>query len=125
MSKVKVLAGDFETAEGRWDRPCLRLWRRGTRPSAFGASVPTEMLFATQLRSLDVATEESVKRVGGTVGWATAGAILAGPVGLLAGALIGGHGKDVTFVAEFRDGRKLMATVDSTTYREILAAKGL
>jgi hypothetical protein len=39
--------------------------------------------------------------------------ILAGPGGLLAGAVIGSSGDDVTFVAEFYGGRRLLATVDA------------
>lgn len=76
----------------------------------------------SDLESVDLATEDSVKRVGGTVGWGAAGAIALGPVGLLAGLLLGGRGKDVTFVAKFKDGRKILATTDSKTYTKIAAA---
>ena len=74
------------------------------------------------LRSIEVATEESVKRAGGTVGWGLAGAALLGPVGLLAGLLAGGRGKDVTFIAQLKDGRRLMATTDAGTYKKLAAA---
>ena len=74
------------------------------------------------LESIEKATEESVKRLGGSVGWGAAGAVLLGPVGLLAGLLAGGRGMDVTFVARFKDGRKLLGTTDSKTFVKLQAA---
>jgi hypothetical protein len=55
-------------------------------------------------------------------GWGIVGAVLLGPVGLLAGLLAGGRGKDVTFVGVHKDGRKFFATTDSKTYTKISAA---
>ncbi|MDO5506390.1 MAG: hypothetical protein Q4F49_08925 [Pseudoxanthomonas suwonensis] len=81
-----------------------------------------EKIFLTELSELDVASEESVKRVGGTVGWGVVGGALLGPVGLLAGLLAGGRGKDVTFVCKLRDGRKFMATAPSKVYTELSAS---
>ncbi|WP_286863278.1 MULTISPECIES: hypothetical protein [Pantoea] len=44
-----------------------------------------------------------------------------GPLGLIAGAMLGGNRKDVTFIAELSEGRKFMATTDSKTYTELQA----
>lgn len=115
--KVKVLAGDF-LEYGEWDHGAFKFRTKATQLT------PNE-LPASTLESIEVATEENVKRVGGTAGWAAAGMVFLGPIGLLGGLLLGGKGKDVTFVAEFKDGRKFMATVDQKVYIEILAAKGL
>ena len=68
-----------------------------------------------------MATEDNVKRLGGTVGWGVVGATLLGPVGLLAGLLLGGKGKDVTFIMKLKDGRKLLGTVDGKTYTKLNA----
>lgn len=125
MSKVKVLAGTFEPTEGIWYKKTFLLYAPGTRASRTGISTPNTKIPASQLRTLEIATDENVKRVAGMAGWATAGALILGPVVLIGGLLLGGRGRDVTFVAEFYDGRKLLATVDSGTYKEILAAKGL
>lgn len=62
-----------------------------------------------------------MKRLGGTVGWGVAGAALLGPIGLLAGLLLGGKGKDVTFILKLKDGRKMLATTDSKTFTKIAA----
>lgn len=50
-----------------------------------------------------------------------AGAALLGPIGLLAGLLLGGKGKDVTFILKLKDGRKMLATTDSKTFTKIAA----
>lgn len=80
-----------------------------------------ERIDVSQVEAIDVASEESVKRVGGTVGWGVAGAALLGPVGLLAGLIAGGRGKDVTFVCKFRDGRKFLGTAPSKVYGKMQA----
>lgn len=50
-----------------------------------------------------------------------AGAALLGPVGLLAGLLLGGKGTDVTFIAQFKDGRKMLATTDAKAFTKLQA----
>ncbi|MDZ3990498.1 hypothetical protein PspTeo4_01600 [Pseudomonas sp. Teo4] len=48
-----------------------------------------------------------------------AGALVAGPVGLLAGLWLGGKEEEATFLATFKDGRKLMAITDGKTWSKI------
>ncbi len=81
-----------------------------------------EDILVSEVEELEVASEESVKRLGGTVGWGVVGAALLGPVGLLAGLLAGGRGKDVTFVCKLRDGRRFMATAPAKVYTAPSAA---
>ncbi|MBU4495823.1 MAG: hypothetical protein L6425_02140 [Candidatus Aminicenantes bacterium] len=115
MAKIKVLAGDFLSGDSSlsWGNLFLKTEAH---------SVAGELIPLTQLASVEVASEESVKKMGGTIGWGVAGTLLAGPIGLLAGLLLGGKKKEVTFIAKFKDGRKLMATTDSGTYKKLLAA---
>ena len=80
-----------------------------------------EKIPVSEIQELEPASEESVKRIGGTVGWGAVGGVLLGPVGLLAGLLAGGRGKDVTFVCKLKDGRKFMATASSKIYTELSA----
>jgi len=115
MSKVKVLAGDFLEADGEYSWGSLTL--KTKEHSWVGETISLK-----QLDTVDIATEESVKKIGGTVGWGVAGAVILGPVGLLAGLLLGGKKKEVTFVAKFKDGRKLMASTDSKTFTKLQAA---
>mgnify|MGYP001608718031 CR=1 FL=1 len=114
MATIKVHGGDFLKSDGNYFFGQLVL-KTPAHPFA-GESISKK-----ELEVVEVASEESVKKIAGTVGWGIAGALLLGPVGLLAGALAGGRKKEVTFVAKFRDGRRLLATTDSKTYTELLA----
>ena len=81
-----------------------------------------DVMSASEITMVEVATEESVKRLAGTVGWGAAGAVLLGPLGLLASALVGGRGKEITFIAVLQDGRKFLATADRKTFIKVQAA---
>lgn len=115
MSKIKVHAGDFLEGDSSFTWGSLFLRTKENKSTG-------ELIKLTELESVDIATEENVKKIGGTVGWGVAGAALLGPVGLLAGALLGGKKKEVTFVAKFKDGRKLFASTDSKTFTKLQAA---
>lgn len=115
MGQFKVIAGPFKS--GNTSRKTLYLWTTGNKGMLADVSVPM-----SSITSVDVATEENVKKVGGALGWGAAGALIAGPVGLLAGAILGGRGKDVTFIVTLQDGRRFMTTTGSGTYKEFLAA---
>ena len=115
MSKVTVHAGDFLKGDGQFSFGSLVL--RTPKKNIMGEVIP-----ASQLETIEMASEESVKKLGGAIGWGAVGGLLLGPVGLLAGLLGGGRKKEVTFVAKFKDGRKLLATTDSQTYTKLMAA---
>lgn len=91
------------------------------KTSAFQLS--GESVTGNKFKSIEIGTEENVKKVSGAVGWGVVGGIVAGPLGILAGAMLGGNKKQVTFILELDDGRQLMGTVDSKTYTELVAAK--
>lgn len=99
MSKLKIHAGDWGEGSGQFASDCFTLPESG---KMWGK----ETVSGKELESVEVATEESIKRIGGTLGWGVAGLAVLGPIGMLAGLLAGGRGKDVTFVAKFKDGRK-------------------
>ncbi|MDW1605626.1 MULTISPECIES: hypothetical protein [unclassified Vibrio] len=115
MAKIKVHAGDFLEGEGSLSFGVLNL--KTSEKKFMG-----ENILLTQLESVELASEENVKKIGGTIGWGAAGALVLGPAGLLAGLLLGGKKKDVTFVALFKDGRKLLATTDSKSFTKLQAA---
>lgn len=116
---MKAIAGDFKYIEflkPMIGKPYLNVRFEGG--PFFG-----EKIQLNQIAEATVADEESVKRIGGTVGWGVAGAALLGPVGLLAGLLLGGKSKDVTFVGVLKDGRKFMATCSGAEWKQIMAAR--
>lgn len=117
MAKIKVHAGDFPKGSASMAFGIISFpWQPGD------GFTTGQTISVAELEAVETASEESVKRIGGTVGWGVAGAALLGPVGLLAGLLAGGRGTDVTFVAKFKDGRKMLATTDSKTYTKLAAA---
>lgn len=109
MANIKILAGDFPS--GNCDYTS----------GEFNFGFLKKNISDKALETVEIATEESVKRIGGTVGWGVAGAVILGPVGLLAGLLLGGKGKDITFVAKFKNGKKFMASTDSKTFTKLQA----
>lgn len=118
MAKIKIHAGDYSKGRGgEYHFGTLVLYKNGND----GLFSSPERKTAQNIEVVEEASEENVKRIGGTVGWGVAGSVLLGPVGLLAGLLLGGRGKDVTFVAKFKDGTKLLATTDSKTFTKIRA----
>ncbi len=114
MGKIKVLAGDF-TGDGSYSGGRITL-RPRERPSPAHRMVVRDFF-----QSIDVAAQHNVVNLGGAVGWGAAGGLLAGPLGLLAGAVLGGRGRDVVFVAVLKDGRRLLAQTDSRTYTQLRA----
>lgn len=112
MSKIKILAGDFGECEATIDSThihfCTAPFKRESKP-------------LNRIAEADIASEESVKKLGGTLGWGITGAALLGPVGMLAGLLVGGRKSMVTFVARFDNGQKILGQTDSKTYSKIMA----
>jgi hypothetical protein len=75
-----------------------------------------EKILSSKIDKLELATEESVISIGGAAGWGVAGSVLLGPIGLLAGLILGGKSKDITFICVFKDGRKFLGTASSSVY---------
>jgi hypothetical protein len=116
---LKVLAGDFINTRGtsKCSPAGFSLW---PKDETFHWS--PEQIPMSEIEILEQASEENVKKIGRTVLWGLAGAVALGPVGLLAGLLLGGKKTEITFFTKFKDGRKLVATVDSKTWANIIAA---
>ena len=116
MATLEIHAGDFPKGKHSIGMNVITFnWQPGD--GFMGKS----LALLGQVEDAAVASEEEVKRTAGTLGWGIAGATLLGPVGLLAGLLLGGKGKDVTFILKFKDGRKMLATTDTKTFTKIQA----
>jgi hypothetical protein len=74
------------------------------------------------LAELEVASEESAKKMMGAIGWGLVGDLALGPLGLLAGVLSGGKQINVKFIGNFHDGRRMLASTDSKTFTAMQAA---
>jgi len=115
MATIIVHAGDFLKGDGMYLNGELIL--KTEEHKFVGESISEK-----QLEFIEIASEENVKKLGGTLGWGAIGGVALGPVGLLAGLLMGGKKKQVTFIAKFKDGRKLLASTDSKTFTNLQAA---
>lgn len=115
MTKIVVHGGSFDPAyvgTFKYNRLLLK-------PLNEAAAVAYTL---QDLASVEIASEEAVKKLGGTFVWGLAGAVVAGPLGALTGLLVGGRKTEVTFLAGFADGRKLVATIDRRAYAEMHGA---
>lgn len=116
MATIKIHAGDFyKGAQHKYHFDTMILF--SDRAKWMGEKIGT-----AEISTIEAASEDSVKRAGGTIGWGAVGAVALGPLGLLAGLVLGGKGKDVTFVATLKDGRKMLATTDSKSFTKLQAA---
>jgi hypothetical protein len=104
---VKVIGGDL--TPGEWKYETGVLWGAFDQIQMHG-----------HIKSIALQTEESIKKLPEMAAWGVAGSVLLGPVGLLAGVMLGGNKKQVCALCELKDGRKFLATMDSKIYQELL-----
>lgn len=65
------------------------------------------------VKTLELVSEATVKKLGGSLAWAAAGGVLFGPAGAIVGSTVGGNKNEVTFIAEFHDGRSFVGVTDA------------
>jgi hypothetical protein len=115
VGAIKVLAGDF-VGQGRYADGRITLRPREAPSPAH------RMVVKDFFQSIELASQHDVVSLGGAVGWGAAGALLAGPAGLFAGAILGGRGKRVTFLGDLKDGRRVLGQTDARTFTALRAA---
>lgn len=103
---IKVIAGDFYN-----NRLAFVLGKTLYLPPA-SSWWRLERIPMSQVTEFQIVTEDNVKTLTGAVGWGAAGAVVLGPVGLLAGLLLGGTKKQVAFFCRFADGRKILGRTE-------------
>ena len=81
-----------------------------------------ETIKVHNIESLEIADEESIKKMGATFGWGLAGLVVAGPLGMAAGLLGGGKAKKTTFLCVLKDKRKFLGTIDSKGFVKLQGA---
>ena len=118
MAKITVHAGDFKPGGSH----SLFMGALNMLPANAGLFDQPQRIPLSKVAHVETASEESVRKLGGTVGWGAAGFVVLGPVGLLAGLLMGGKRTEVTFVAKLTDGRKMLATTDAATFKKLAGA---
>ncbi|WP_166362500.1 hypothetical protein [Pseudomonas akapageensis] len=112
MSRIVVKSGDFQAGDAKFEGGIFTL--KSTLQPSRERKIPI-----SRIAELEAADEQIVNNSHSAVRWGLAGALLLGPVGLVAGLMLCSKEKEVTFYAKFKDGRSLIATTDSATYSRI------
>lgn len=112
MTRLTVQAGDFLQCEGEYRNGSLTL-KTCKNP------MPGEKITLSRIRDMKIANQAFNRSLSSALGWGVAGALMAGPLGLIAGLWLGGKEEEVTFVATLKDGRKLMAVTDGKTWSKL------
>lgn len=73
-----------------------------------------------EISSIDILTNENKKKLLGTVGGGALGWAVLGPLGGVAGILLGGNKNILTLAVNLNDDRGFIAQCNSTTYAHIL-----
>lgn len=112
MAKINVLAGDFLQGNGEY--------RSGTITLVTPLFPWPGICFKQdEIKSVEVASKVTNRRMDDAIGKSIAGALVLGPVGAAAGMLLANEEKEITFVATLKDGRSLLASTDEKTYRRM------
>ncbi len=112
LGRIEIIAGDFKKGkDSQFVRGKFLMKKEG--------KFIRETIPISELAKVEQATEEAVVSIGGAAGWGLAGGVLLGPVGLLAGLLLGGRGKDSTFICMFKDGRKFLGTASTSVFNDL------
>ncbi len=69
--------------------------------------------------SAELITAKNKVEFGSAVGWGTVGALLAGPLGMAAGAILGGRGSKVWVAIKLVAGREFIVETDPATYAKL------
>lgn len=126
---IEVLAGDFANSSASGARSSFSSALDGGAfyfpdPEVEFAWTPKTVRYATDsIAELEEISEDNKVRVLGAAGWGAIGALAHGPVGLLAGLVLGGRGKAVVFAVAFNDGKRALIKADKKTWLKIVAAR--
>lgn len=103
-------------------RKGLLYWATETNHYFRKALFRTWKIKADDIVQLEEVNESNKVNVLRAIGGGALGTLLAGPIGLLAGALLGGRGKKYVVLIRDSKGRRLLCAVKQKEYEVLLAA---
>ncbi len=83
------------------------------------------MILADEFKQLEEVSESAIHNIAKTVGWDVVGSIMAGPLGAIARAVVGGNSHETTFILTFSNKRVMIGTVGTDVYQRLVADKAL
>ncbi len=117
MADIKILAGD-------WEKPYKFIITpfSGKKPTlSVMKGMEMETFNKYHIASIDMVNEETKNSVLAKAGWGAAGAVVLGPLGLLAGVLGGGNKRKTVVSVVLKDGRKALLECDPKTLKKLLS----
>jgi len=141
MAKFKILGGSLSDSAELKNKKATQKLKEGGKLTAlhltfgncmleittkWGSSILTDTTptLINSIEEITEITEENAVNFKGAAGWAIVGGVLTGGVGVLAGALLGGRGKEVTFAIRLKDESQFLCTGKTKNYTALLAASG-
>lgn len=109
---IEIIGGDLSM--GRWDVVA------GADPVLARGLFGEKVHLHRQISDLQVLTEERKKKLMGMAGWGFVGALALGPVGALAGMILGGNRKQILVACTLADGRRFVGLTDPRGYQDLV-----
>lgn len=116
LGQFKIIAGDFRTdMKHQFVANTLMLHEVG------GWGFSATKYPASRIVAVEEVSADSDRKVGGTLGWGVAGALVAGPLGAIAAGYVGGKKNDVTFVCKLDDGKQFVGVMKRSLFSNLIA----
>lgn len=123
FNKVEVVAGDIPKGDYSFEGDSLvhDTKQRLTHPN------PTETISLTKpgIKSVTLQTDQSIKNLPEAALWGLASGMVFGPLGAVAGLLMGGWGTQLCSLVELADGRKFLCVTSEKITHGLQALAGL
>ena len=71
------------------------------------------------IKTLEILTQDNAKNVSAAVGWGLLGTVVAGPIGLVAGGLLGLKKDDIVCVLRFHDDKTLLVRTTTKVFNRL------
>lgn len=81
--------------------------------------IDNKTLDFNDVSTIEFATESNTKKARGAIGLGAVGGLTFGPVGAIAGLLLGGNKKETNFVVELKDGKMFIASTTPDIFLKI------
>lgn len=112
MADFKVIE---TTMEGNWEGR----ESGGLRLTQGFFSLAEDIKLQEELIDIQQITEENQKSLAGKVGWSVVGGVLTGGIGAIAGFILGGNKKEITFLAELTKERRFIGACNPKQFQTL------
>ena len=117
---AKYFAGDFPEGTIATDSAGILALMVPPEPGSFHL-LPPAIHVNEHISEVSLVTEENKSHIGAKLGWGGVGLVALGPIGAIAGLLLGGNGTEVCVMDKLTDGRKFMTVCSTAAYQGLLA----